>query len=245
MSLNQAQQQAVDHGDGQLLVLAVPGAGKTRVIVHRVAKLLERGYRPEMVTLLTFTRKAAGEMRERLAKLVGVDAEKIFSGTFHSFAFRLLKEHLNGAWKEFGVVDDPRRPIGKIIRELKLKLDTQDCTRNIMLAQQRLLTPDLYAEISAADIRRSDIAKVYDRYQQWKLGEHKLDYGDFVPLALQLLEKPEVLVLTRTRCKHLLIDEFHDVGYDQFELMKRLVGSERERDGRGRFRPNDIFVPRK
>ena len=225
MNLNPEQQQAVDHGGGALMVLAPPGSGKTRVIVNRVAKLLERGVPPEAVTLMTFTKKAAEEMRGRLAKLVGDDAERIFSGTFHSFGYRLLKEHLNGAWREFGVVEDPRRPIAKQIRELKLKLDPQDVTSNIMLAQQRLLTPDVYAEIVHGDIRREDIAKIYEAYTRWKFAEHKIDYGDMVPMAIQLLEQPAKLAAVRSRCQHLLIDEFHDVGFDQFELMKRIVGA--------------------
>jgi superfamily I DNA/RNA helicase len=225
MDLNDEQRAAVEFTGPYLLVVAAPGAGKTGILVHRVVKLIERGVRPDQLVLMTFTRKAAQEMRDRLEKLIGPDASRISAGTFHSFAFRLLKEQLNGAWKEFAVVEDPRRPIGKIVRELKLKLDPQDCASNIMLAQQRLLTPDVYREIVNGDLRRADIAKVYDAYQRWKWEQHKLDYGDFVPLALQLLEKPETLVLTRARCKHLLIDEFQDIGYDQFELMKRLVGA--------------------
>jgi superfamily I DNA/RNA helicase len=225
MDLNDEQRAAVEFTGPHLLVVAAPGAGKTGILVHRVVKLIERGVRPDQLVLMTFTRKAAQEMRDRLEKLIGPDASRISAGTFHSFAFRLLKEQLNGAWKEFAVVEVPRRPIGKIVRELKLKLDPQDCASNIMLAQQRLLTPDVYREIVNGDLRRADIAKVYDAYQRWKWEQHKLDYGDFVPLALQLLEKPETLVLTRARCKHLLIDEFQDIGYDQFELMKRLVGA--------------------
>jgi DNA helicase-2/ATP-dependent DNA helicase PcrA len=227
-SLNPEQELAVTHGDGACLVVAGAGSGKTRVLTHRVAWLLaERGVRPEEVLAFTFTNRAAREMRERLASLLGGGVERLWVGTFHGTCLRLLRREAEriGYPSAFTVYDrdDQTRLLGRILGDLDLAggsgPKTSFYVNRIGGAKNALVTPETYAATAVTPIERQ-AARVYDAYQQALGRTGAMDFDDLIARAVWLLEgDQEARSRWSRRFRHVLVDEYQDTNHAQFRLV--------------------------
>ncbi len=187
-SLNDKQKEAVFHTEGPLLILAGAGSGKTRVLTHRVAYLIEeKGVNPWNILAITFTNKAAEEMRERVDRLVGFGAESIWVATFHSTCVRILRRHIDllGYDTNFTIYDsdDQKTLMRQVIK--KLDLDPKMYKEKAMLsaissAKNEMITPEEYALTAGADFRQKQVAKVYFEYQKQLRSNNALDFDDLL-----------------------------------------------------------------
>jgi len=230
VKLNPAQQAAVEHGQGPLLVLAGAGSGKTRVITHRIATLVERGTRPGSILAVSFTNKAAAEMSERMIPLVGRSrAEKLWLSTFHSFGVRFLREesHALGYPGRFVIFDqgDAIGLVREIVRREGIadrKLDLYAVQSRISLWKNKGLRPD---ETPASDFEYDVVARdVYPHYQAALENMCAVDFDDLVLAPVRILsEREEIRDKWRNRFRHMLVDEFQDTNLIQLELVKLLA----------------------
>lgn len=229
--LNEEQLAAVTHGEGPQLVLAGAGSGKTRVITYRVAWLVaERGVAPDAITAVTFTNKAAGEMRERTEALLGRFPLPVFLGTFHRFALRLLRRYGErlGLARDFAILDTDDQQ--KLVRQALLAeglAETSFPPRSVLAAisgaKNRLVGPEAY-EREARDFYSQRIARVYHRYQALLAAAAGIDFDDMLALAVRLLDAhPEIAARVRRGAEHLLVDEFQDTNHAQLRLVTALV----------------------
>ena len=229
-SLNPAQQAAVDHEQGPLLVLAGAGSGKTRVITHRIARLLERGVRPEAILAVSFTNKAAEELAERVGAMVGeARARKIWLSTFHRFGARFLTEEARGYWGDDRyVIFDQGDSVG-LIRDLVKRagvserdLDVAAVAARISSWKNLLVAPEAVPE---SDFEYDAVAReIYPRYDEALRTMRAVDFDDLVVLPVRMLqERPELQARWRERFRHLLIDEFQDTNRSQLALVKMLT----------------------
>ena len=225
--LDPAQREAVTHRGGPLLVLAGAGSGKTRVLTRRVAWLLAEGLaRPGEVTAVTFTNKAAREMRERVEALLGGDPGGVFLGTFHRWALELLRRHPReaGLPERFGILDadDQRALVGRIARELGLD-DRREPPRKLLAAISRMTNLGRRPADAGGTLQA-----VWERYEEAKRRAGVVDFDDMLRLALHLLERdPAVRRRVAERCRFLLVDEFQDTNRLQMALIRRALGPER------------------
>ncbi|MFC1983869.1 ATP-dependent helicase [Chloroflexota bacterium] len=230
--LNPAQREAVEAIDGPLLILAGPGSGKTRVIAHRVAYLIKVcGVSPHRIMAVTFTNKAAKEMKERLQNLVSGSAGDLTLGTFHAICARILRRDGKaiGVDSRFVIYDDNDQ-ISLIKRALQqVGLDPKQYAPRaiasaISAAKSSLLTPHDYIEKSGSYFEEV-VGRVYERYQQLLSESSALDFDDLLMKAVLLFKaSPELLSRYQTRYLHLLVDEFQDTNLVQYELVKQLAG---------------------
>jgi superfamily I DNA/RNA helicase len=230
--LNAFQRAAVEHDTGPLLVLAGAGSGKTRVITMRIARLLQRGVRPEQVLAVSFTNKAAQEMRERMLPLVGkAAAQRLVLSTFHSFGVRFLQEEnrVLGYDGRF-VIFDQADALG-LVRELmrqsrgadgSRKLDAGAVLARISLWKNELRAPETIAE---TDFEYDAVAReLYPRYEAALRGMHAVDFDDLVLLPVRILEQhAHVREKWRQRFRHVLIDEFQDTNGGQLRILRLLA----------------------
>lgn len=236
-SLNPEQLAAVTHGDGPQLVLAGAGSGKTRVITHRIAWLVDaRGVDPGRIVAVTFTNKAASEMRERVAQLLGLDdprpgysALPTFVGTFHRLALRLLRRYGErvGLKRDFAILDSSDQ---KALIKLALKqeeLSEKAFSPNAVLsaissAKNQLIEPNEY-DAQADDFFQRRVALVYRRYQGLLHKASGVDFDDMIALAVKLLEgHADVAQRIRWQSQHLLVDEYQDTNHAQLRLIAEL-----------------------
>jgi DNA helicase-2/ATP-dependent DNA helicase PcrA len=232
--LNPEQLAAVTHGDGPQLVLAGAGSGKTRVITHRIAWLIhERGVDPASIVAVTFTNKAAGEMQERVEKLVQLHPLPTFVGTFHRFALRLLRRHgsLVGLKSDFAIFDSNDQ-ISLVKKALKAEnLSETAFSPRVVLgtissAKNRLMDPHTYAAAADSFFERQ-VAKAYGRYQNMLRDSSGVDFDDMLRLAVRLItDEPELRERLRRRIDYLLVDEFQDTNHAQMRLVHELVGDD-------------------
>jgi DNA helicase II / ATP-dependent DNA helicase PcrA len=231
-SLNPMQQQAVLHGDGPLLILAGAGSGKTRTLTHRVAHLIgERGVEPWRILAVTFTNKAAAEMRERLERLLGADALPWVS-TFHAACVRILRREIAalGFTANFVIYDD--RDSERLLKDCLdvLRISEQTLTPRLAAAlidaaKNKGLTPQAYAR---GDEQHDGLAGVYARYQAMLQRANALDFGDLLLTTLRLFEEqPSVLDRYRGRFQHVLVDEYQDTNTVQYRLTNLLAAPAR------------------
>ncbi|HEX9793924.1 MAG TPA: UvrD-helicase domain-containing protein, partial [Planctomycetota bacterium] len=230
--LNPAQREAVTTLDGPLLVLAGAGTGKTRVITHRIAQLLHKGASPRQVLAMTFTNKAATEMRERVAGLLGAKkAAELTVGTFHSFCVRLLRVHAEriGLPAGFGICDgsDQLGAMKRVLRELGA--DEGPGAPAAVLGQVSLLKnrlADRSALAAGADEDAARLAVAWERYQASLRRSKLLDFDDLLLETLRLLtEDAELRGELQDRFRWLLVDEFQDTNAPQYEIVRLLVGA--------------------
>ena len=231
-SLNPVQQQAVLHGDGPLLILAGAGSGKTRTLTHRVAHVIsERGVEPWRILAVTFTNKAAAEMRERLERLLG--GERLpWVSTFHAACVRILRREIEalGFTKDFTIYDDrdSERLVKEVLADLRIPeavLTPRQAGSLIDGAKNKGITATEYA-------RRAELhehmAPVYRRYQDILKRANALDFGDLLLLTTQLFsEHPDILDRYRTRFQHVLVDEYQDTNAVQYRLTNALASQHR------------------
>src|SRR3989442_1842561 len=228
--LNPVQRDAVIHGDGPLLIFAGAGSGKTRVLTHRVAHLIaERGARPGSIMAVTFTNKAANEMKERIVQLVGERSRSIWVGTFHATCARILREagaH-GGVERDFLVYDDGDQMT--LIREClyQLQIDEKKFAPRAVLshisrAKEKLIGPDEFS-LHFQGFFESICAKVYPLYQERLRQTKALDFDDLLMLTVRLFQQhADVLETFQNRFRYILVDEYQDVNYAQYVLLKLL-----------------------
>jgi DNA helicase-2/ATP-dependent DNA helicase PcrA len=232
--LNPQQRSAVVHRGGPLLVVAGAGSGKTRVLTRRIAHLLATGdAAPHQILAITFTNKAAGEMRHRVVDLVGPRAERMWISTFHSACLRILRSHADrlGYHPAFTVYDDldSRRLVELVMAELGIdtkRLPPRSVAAVIGRAKAELADPGRFAEeTNAADPFRRRIAEVYTEYQRRLVAANAMDFDDLLMATVQVLERcDDVLTAYQDRFRHILVDEYQDTNRAQNELVT-LLGS--------------------
>ncbi len=234
--LNQSQHDAVVHSDGPLLVIAGAGSGKTRVLTHRVAHLIsERGVSPFEILAITFTNKAANEMKSRVAALVGPVAEKMWVSTFHSACVRMLRRdaQLLGYPSGFSIYDqaDAVRLVGYVIRDLGLdskRFPARSIHGAISTAKNDNIGPVAYAD-SVSQIFERRISDVYTEYQRRLLAAGAMDFDDLLMKTVELLRSnPDVAMRWRDRFAHVLVDEYQDTNAVQNELVLMLAEQHRQ-----------------
>jgi DNA helicase-2/ATP-dependent DNA helicase PcrA len=230
--LNGAQRDAVTHSGSPLLIVAGAGSGKTRVLTRRIAYLLDaRGVHPGEILAITFTNKAAGEMKDRVAALVGPRARMMWVSTFHSACVRILRaEHEHAGLKStFSIydADDSRRLMQLVARELDLdpkRYPARGLAARVSNLKNELIDPADFAARASGPNERA-VAEAYTLYQR-RLGEaHALDFDDLIMTTVGLLRShPHVAERYRRRFRHILVDEYQDTNVAQYELIKTLVG---------------------
>jgi DNA helicase-2/ATP-dependent DNA helicase PcrA len=238
--LNPQQRAAVVHQGGPLLIVAGAGSGKTRVLTHRIAWLLaERQVRPGEVLAITFTNKAAGEMRERVSSLVGPRARAMWVSTFHSACVRILRSEgkrlgFTGSFSIYDA-DDSRRLMTTVCRDLDL--DPKRYPARAMAAQVSNLKNELVdfedAKARATQHLEKTVAEAYGLYQDRLRRANALDFDDLIMTTVSLLQLfPDVAEHYRRRFRHVLVDEYQDTNHAQYILVKDLVGTgDRNEDG--------------
>ncbi|HTK78202.1 MAG TPA: UvrD-helicase domain-containing protein [Gemmataceae bacterium] len=225
--LTSAQQEAVTHFEGPLLILAGAGSGKTRVITRRVAWLLRQGVRPWNILAITFTNKAAGEMRQRVEALV--PNSRVWVSTFHSLGARLLRQHAErvNLGKNFTIYDeDDRRKVAKQALEAigmdNVRFTPDRISGAISKAKNQLLTPQQY-EQRANDFLSQTVARVYYEYEKRLRAQNALDFDDLLLIpALALKHDEELRSELDNRFRFVLIDEYQDTNQAQYEMARRL-----------------------
>ena len=233
--LNPVQREAVVHDEGPLLVIAGAGSGKTRVLTSRIAHLIQSGVSPFEILAITFTNKAAQEMRHRVGALVGPVAEKMWVSTFHSACVRILRRDAQrlGFPSSFTIYDqaDAQRLCGYVIRDLNLdpkRFPTRSVHGTISAAKNDDLGPEAYAERAQVIFERK-IADVYREYQARLLKAGAMDFDDLLRNTVELFRShPDVLDHYRRRFRHVLVDEYQDTNKVQNELVIQLAGEHRQ-----------------
>ncbi|MEC7457980.1 MAG: UvrD-helicase domain-containing protein, partial [Actinomycetota bacterium] len=230
--LNPAQYDAVIHPSGPLLVVAGAGSGKTRVLTHRIAHLIHTGVHPSQILAITFTNKAAREMRDRVADLVGPVVKSMWVSTFHSACVRILRVHAErvGLPRTFSIYDqsDAVRLTGYVVRDMGLdpkRFNSRAVHGHISLFKNELVDPAT-AVASADDIFARRHAEIYAEYQTRLERAGAADFDDLLTLTVRLLnECPDVLDEYRGRFRHLLVDEYQDTNMAQNEIVLALGGA--------------------
>jgi DNA helicase-2/ATP-dependent DNA helicase PcrA len=234
-SLNSTQLEAVTSTEGPLLILAGAGSGKTRVLTHRIGYILEQGLaRPEEILAITFTNKAAQEMRERVALLVGPDSRRMWVSTFHAFCARVLRVHAEklGYKREFTIYDaaDQVRLVKRCIVELgkdPKRFNPRSFASQISNAKNVLLSPDDYLRQTEGYVAEN-VAEVYDLYQRRLYENNAMDFDDLIMQTVALLELfPEVRDRYAGRFKYIHVDEYQDTNHAQYRLVNILATAHR------------------
>ena len=231
MALNVQQQTAVDTLNGPVLLLAGAGSGKTRVIIHRIANMIRHGIEPRNILAVTFTNKAAKEMKERVGELLtSRQAEEVTVSTFHAFCLNVLKRHISrlGYGKRFSIATEGYQK--GLIREIatELNLTGENCDpylwlSRISLAKANLESPDVMETKDWP--RAADVARIYRRYQVRLKQMDLVDFDDLLCLVVRLWEDfPEILASYQETYRYLMVDEYQDTNYVQLRLMALLAG---------------------
>ena len=235
-TLNEPQREAVYYTEGPLLILAGAGSGKTRVLTHRIAYLIEeKGVNPWNILAITFTNKAAGEMRERVDRLVGFGSESIWVSTFHSMCVRILRRHISllGYDTNFTIYDaDDQKTLMKDVCKL-LQIDTKIYKERALLAavshaKNELVTPEEFRLNAGEDFSQRKIAEVYEEYEKQLKANNALDFDDLLIKTVQLFQtQADVLEYYQERFRYIMVDEYQDTNTVQFELVRLLASKYR------------------
>ncbi len=235
-TLNDRQKEAVYETEGPVLLLAGAGSGKTRVLTHRIAYLIENnGVNPWNILAITFTNKAAGEMRERVNSLIGFGAEQIWVSTFHSACVRILRRHIDllGYSTNFSIYDtDDQKSLMKEVCK-RLEIDTKVYKERSILsaissAKDELIGPKEFYQNTIGDYSKQKIAVAYEEYQKALKNNNALDFDDIIVKTIELFKAyPEVLLNYQERFRYIMVDEYQDTNTAQFELIHLLAGKYR------------------
>ena len=234
--LNDRQSEACCYTNGPLLILAGAGSGKTRVITHRIAYLIdEMSVNPYNILAITFTNKAAKEMRERVDNIVGFGAESVWVSTFHSMCVRILRKHIAciGGTRDFVIYDTDEQKV--VVKEVLkyLNIDPKLYPERMVLAaiskaKEQYMSPDDYEKEHATSFRDQQIANIYREYQKRLKSNNALDFDDLIFQTIFLFEtNPDVLAEYQERFKYIMVDEYQDTNYTQFVLVKMLAAKYR------------------
>ena len=230
VTLNPEQQEAVLHTEGPLLILAGAGSGKTRVLTHRAAYLVEQGVNPWNILAITFTNKAAGEMRERINQSVGHGSDSIWVSTFHSMCVRILRRFIDrlGFDTSFSIYDtDDQKSVMKDVCK-KLEIDTKIFKERSILAaisraKDELISPEEMALNAGANYHVQRTAAAYREYQAQLRRNNALDFDDLIMKTIELFQNcPDVLDNYQERFRYIMVDEYQDTNTVQFELVRLL-----------------------
>jgi DNA helicase-2/ATP-dependent DNA helicase PcrA len=230
--LNKEQLQAVQHNEGPLLILAGAGSGKTRVLTHRIAYLMDEvGVNPWNILALTFTNKAAKEMRERVDALIGFGSENIWISTFHSTCVRILRKYINylGYDNSFTIYDsdDQKTLMRDIIKYLELdskKFRERTILNRISSAKNDFISPEAFALAAGNDILYRTYAACYTEYQKRLMQNNALDFDDLLFKCVELFQNnKDVLAYYQNRFKYIMVDEYQDTNSVQFKLLELLA----------------------
>ena len=230
--LNNKQYEAVINTDGPCLVIAGAGSGKTKVLTHKIAYLLnEKNIKPWNILAITFTNKAANEMKTRVEMLVGEAANDMWIGTFHAICVKILRNFIDriGYDKSFIIFDtsDQRTLIKECLKSLEIddKMFTDRAVLSeISNAKNEMLEPIPYALRAGGDYRKEKIAKVYSMYQQKLKENNAVDFDDIINLTIKILsENPDVLEYYNNKFTYILVDEYQDTNKSQFTLVTMLA----------------------
>ncbi len=229
--LNDRQKEAVEYMEGPLLILAGAGSGKTRVLTYKIAYLLEQDIvKPWQILAITFTNKAAKEMKERVEGLVGQVAQDMWLGTFHSVCVRILKREIEllGYTREFNIFDEIDKE--KVLKEVSKKLNIDEkmypiglLKSEISKAKEVMKDKKMYQKEAMGDFRKEEIAKVYNLYQDTLRANNSIDFDDIIMLTVKLfLENPDRLMYYQQKFNYILVDEYQDTNKTQFLLISLL-----------------------
>ncbi len=231
--LNDRQYEAVVNYEGPSLVIAGAGSGKTKVLTHKIAYLMqEKNVKPWNILAITFTNKAANEMKERVEKLVGEAARDMWIGTFHSICVRILRRYIDriGYESSFVIFDtsDQRAMIKNCLKDLKIddKMFTDRAIQfEISNAKNEMLEPHTYLARANGDFRKEKIGTVYEMYQKRLKENNAIDFDDIINFTIKILtENPDVLEYYSEKFKYILVDEYQDTNKAQFMLVSLLAG---------------------
>lgn len=235
-TLNEQQREAVYCTDGPLLILAGAGSGKTRVLTHRIAYLIEeKGVNPWNILAITFTNKAAAEMRERVDNLVEFGSESIWVSTFHSTCVRILRRHIDrlGYDTNFTIYDtDDQKTLMKDVCKL-VQIDTKvykerNLLAAISAAKNEMISAQEYVLNAQGDFGKEKIARVYEEYEKQMHANNALDFDDLLVKTVQLFQtQPDVLENYQERFRYIMVDEYQDTNTVQFQLVRLLAGKYR------------------
>ncbi len=231
-TLNKEQRKAVEHDKGPLLILAGAGSGKTRVLTHRIAYLMEhRDVNPWNILALTFTNKAAKEMRERVDKIVGYGSENIWVSTFHSTCVKILRRWIDhiGYDRSFTIYDSDDQK--SLMREVckHLNIDTKNLKERTLLsiissAKDELISPEEYELRAVGDFTKAKFATVYKEYQKRLKSNNALDFDDLIVKTVELFQtSKEALTYYQHRFRYIMVDEYQDTNTAQFKLISLMA----------------------
>ena len=235
-SLNEQQKKGVFTTQGPVLILAGAGSGKTSVLTRRIAYLIENtGVNPWSILAITFTNKAAGEMRERVDDIVGYGSESIWVSTFHSTCVRILRRHIDrlGFDTNFTIYDtDDQKSVMKEVCK-KLEIDTKQLKEKTILnaistCKDELISPTEYEMSVMGDFNKRRIANAYKEYQALLKRNNALDFDDIIVKTVELFKScPDVLENYQNRFQYIMVDEYQDTNTAQFELIRLLASKNR------------------
>ncbi|MCR5702504.1 MAG: DNA helicase PcrA [Lachnospiraceae bacterium] len=234
--LNDRQKKAVEYTEGPLLLLAGAGSGKTRVLTHRVAYLIEeKGVNPYNILAITFTNKAAGEMRDRVDRIVSRGASQVWVSTFHALCVRILRRYIDRLGYEPGFTiydtDDQKAAVKACLK--KLNIDSKQYPERMVLseiskAKERFVSPAEYDREASGQYRKMQIARIYTEYQNRLKASNALDFDDLLYKTVELFQfHPDVLRDYQERFLYIMIDEYQDTNHIQFLLVKLLASKYR------------------
>lgn len=231
-TLNKEQREAVEYTEGPLLLLAGAGSGKTRVLTHRICYLIEEmGVNPWNILAITFTNKAAGEMRERVDRLISFGGEQVWVATFHSTCLRILRRHIDrlGYNNHFTIydTDDQKSVVKEICKRLNIdpkQMKEREIMGAISHAKDEGMSPLDYELQSTGDYRQKRIAAVYKEYQETLKKNNALDFDDLLVKTVELFKHcPDILEQYQNRFRYIMVDEYQDTNTIQFELIRLLA----------------------
>ncbi|MGN0154318.1 MAG: DNA helicase PcrA [Lachnospiraceae bacterium] len=234
--LNDRQAEAVQYTEGPLLLLAGAGSGKTRVLTHRIAYLIEeKGVNPYNILAITFTNKAAGEMRERVDSIVSYGADSVWVSTFHSLCVRILRRFIDRLeyQNNFTIYDsdDQKAVIKNCLK--KLNMDPKQYPERMLMAEisrakEQFISPSEYDREASGQYRKMQIARVYTEYQERLKQSNALDFDDLLYKTVELFQfHPEILDNYQERFRYIMVDEYQDTNHIQFLLIKQLASKYR------------------
>lgn len=230
--LNPQQIEAVKHMEDPCLVLASAGSGKTKVLTCRIVNLIEEGVKPSNILAVTFTKKATEEMRDRIKNMIGIDAEELHMGTFHSICYGIVREY----WQEKGIASRDLAPewwikktIQDLIKKNYLDSDPKSIISFISTQRNNLIPPEgVFQYNFSSDYIEEKYRKIYKAYISEKNKENKIDFDDMLYMAHQILrDNDDILERYRSIYKYILVDEFQDTNHSQHEILKMLAGEHR------------------
>ncbi len=234
-NLNPAQREAVEYLDSPQMIVAGAGSGKTRVLTYKIAYLLENDFDPSTILALTFTNKAANEMKQRIKELVGSKAESIWMGTFHSIFSRILRiesQHINYS-SNFSIYDteDSHSLVSNIMQEMNLTIESlnpNSVHHRISSLKNSMIYPDVYKNNIAESIIEKKIAEVYEEYNKRLVINNAMDFDDLLLKPIELFNSNDkVLQKYKKKFCYVLVDEYQDTNRAQYEILKMLVGNKK------------------